>query len=423
MKAVYFSFCHPEINPGGAQAIAKKLHDEHIQRYGAGSSLFIAGSVGGGVKRSAGSNIIQVNKDEFLYITEQFDHVYFVNSDTVGQKDLLEIIASFSPDVLHFHHFMAFGIDFLLGAIRRFPKAKSIFTVHEHLLVCHNDGHLIQNGNNRICTDFHAARCATCLPTYRFDYFHHRLSHFEEVLSHFDVVTAVSQFTANVIGKSIKTKNPIIVIPNGPCHPSNKPQNYVPTETDRLHIAYIGQIHRTKGVHTMLEGVKRFIEYSDTSSSSASNKKQKQLQKNVAVTVWGAIVNEIYKGQINSLLGQLRDLGVRSNLGGVYAASNLKAVLSEANVVIVPSLWPESYCLTADEAIEHGKILICADFPAIRERFRESPSVRFVPPGNADAIARVLQDIHEAGIVNLYPDYINNFFSFDNIFTAYTETV
>src|SRR4051812_33816826 len=64
-RVVYFSFMHPDVVPGGAQLVAKRLHDAHLKQHGPESSLFVAAMVGGGPRRPEGSNIVQLAPREF----------------------------------------------------------------------------------------------------------------------------------------------------------------------------------------------------------------------------------------------------------------------------------------------------------------------------------------------------------------------
>lgn len=403
-RTVYFSFCHPDLNPGGAQAVAKMLHDEHILQHGEGSSLFIAANINIGPNRSPGSNLLQLKEFEFLYITNSFDYVYFTNFDYHGQKEIVELVRSFNPTVLHFHHFMAFGTDLVQAVIDEIP-AKTIYTIHEHMLVCHNDGHLLQRGNNKICNKVSMARCATCMPEYRYDYFHQRMAHFKRLMDRFDVVTAVSRFTADVIADSMALKE-IKVIPNGPHLP-------VPEDTelklDVVSVAYIGQVHRTKGVHLVVDALKEICEEDPESA------------KRLSLTIWGAFVLEDYKAQIEKGLEALASAGAKVKLGGVYDSTNLANVLADANVVVVPSMWPESYCLTLDEAISLGKAIVCSDFPAARERYNEGESLKFAPPGSSSGIKKAINEYLHAGAVNISSTRKFSFRSAADIFNLYNN--
>ena len=386
--------------------MAKRLFDAHLRKHGPDSALFIGASIKEGPRRAAGSNLLQVAQQEFLYITESFDYLYFTNFDASGQSDLLRLIESFAPTTVHCHHFMGFGVDFL-QALQAKLQVRTVFTLHEHMVVCQNDGHLLQRNNQRICRDIHAARCATCLPQYRYDYFQHRLDHMAGLVGAFDVVTAVSKFTADVVSSAIKTKAPIVVIPNGPV-------DAVPAATSidlraGLNIAYIGQIHRTKGVHVLLEAM-----------LMVAKRRPRQVDR-MRVSVWGGILLEDYRQEIESLVQQLQDCGVFARLAGMYDSSNLRQVLSDANVVVVPSLWPESYCITADEAVMHGKVLLCSDFPAARERFEEGGSVRFFAPGSAVQLATQFEDLLGMQDVKVLSPFTYKYQSFDEIYDAYEE--
>ena len=108
-------------------------------------------------------------------------------------------------------------------------------------------------------------------------------------------------------------------------------------------------------------------------------------------------------------------------MNGAYDASDLPALLDDRNVVVVPSMWPESYCLTADEALQLGKILVCSDIPAIRERFAPSDSTLYFPMGSAGGLRARLVDLlsrTEARRIPITPS--RSFSSFGEIYRLYT---
>lgn len=407
-KTAYFSFHHPDLVPGGQQTIAKKLHDEHLLQHGPKSSVFIAAMIGGGPKRPAGSDLIQLAPQEFVYVTPNFDYQYFTNFDDVGQLAVLELLDSFEPSVLHFHHFMGFGIDFIQACLSRFD-ARSVFTVHEHMLVCQNDGHLLQKNNNHICKDISYARCSTCLPHFRYDYFQHRMAHFSRVMSQFDEITAVSAFTAELVGKALGLPEPISVIPNGPIL---GPITSSSDDLSMLRIAFIGQIHPTKGVHLLLESV------------LAICKADVRAARRIDIALWGNFISsEEYRSSIDQAIAELASLKVPVTVNGAYHAADLPALLADRNVVVVPSQWPESYCLTADEALQMGKILVCSDFPAIRERFDPSDSVLYFPIGSAGGLRMRLTELLERQEVpRASATSTRGFSSFADIYRLYTAT-
>ena len=121
--------------------MAKRLFDAHLRKHGPDSALFIGASIKEGPRRAAGSNLLQVAQQEFLYITESFDYLYFTNFDASGQSDLLRLIESFAPTTVHCHHFMGFGVDFL-QALQAKLQVRTVFTLHEHMVVCQNDGQI-----------------------------------------------------------------------------------------------------------------------------------------------------------------------------------------------------------------------------------------------------------------------------------------
>lgn len=86
-----------------------------------------------------------------------------------------------------------------------------------------------------------------------------------------------------------------------------------------------------------------------------------------------------------------RGLTDRVTFAGWVPDETLQELWSRHDVYVQPSL-KEGHGSALDEALSCGMPVVATDLPVFRERLEES-EVRFVPPRNADALARALEDV------------------------------
>jgi glycosyltransferase involved in cell wall biosynthesis len=152
-------------------------------------------------------------------------------------------------------------------------------------------------------------------------------------------------------------------------------------------VGFIGQIHPAKGVDLLLDAIVDLINTRNVDPDM------------IELQLHGNVLEPGYAAALQLRIAQINDLGLKTHLKGVYSPSSTGSLLCGLDVVVIPSLWPESYCLTADEAILSGARVICANLPSILERIKPSPAVRFFETGSVLDLKRALLDcfatVHE----------------------------
>jgi glycosyltransferase involved in cell wall biosynthesis len=83
-------------------------------------------------------------------------------------------------------------------------------------------------------------------------------------------------------------------------------------------------------------------------------------------------------------------LGVRSggslSMPGVYRPEDLARRMAGVDLVLVPSLWPETFSIVVREAWAHGKPVLASETGALVEAAGPGRDrVRLLPPGDAAA--------------------------------------
>jgi glycosyltransferase involved in cell wall biosynthesis len=100
-------------------------------------------------------------------------------------------------------------------------------------------------------------------------------------------------------------------------------------------------------------------------------------------------------------LGAMRELartcGVADRIGfrGWLAAQQLAEELAQASVVVIPSLWPEPFGLVGIEALAAGRPVVASATGGVSDWLEDGVSGTLVPPGDAPALARALNELLE----------------------------
>ena len=109
-----------------------------------------------------------------------------------------------------------------------------------------------------------------------------------------------------------------------------------------------------------------------------------QVAADWSLEVLGEAHQDDYRARIEQ-----RASGLAVTWRGAFGSDDLASV--EADYALLPSLCHESYGLTMDEALGMGLPVIASDLPVYRER-APAESCAFYPPGDAGALAAVLDD-------------------------------
>lgn len=247
----------------------------------------------------------------------------------------LERILSRKFDVVNFHNLSLVGG---LGALEMSRAAVTLYTLHEHWLLCPT--HIFWKNNQRACD---SAECFTCClrsgkPPQMWRYGGMR----DRALEHVDMMLAPSAFTArrHVAAGILR---PVRVLPTySPLRPEPSSGAAVP-EAPRF--LYSGRLTPSKGVAELV----RFFAKSSRFA--------------LEVAGAGELLEPLrreYRGcEWIRILGQVR----HEEMGPLYA---------RATALVLPSLAPEVFPLTVLEALAHGTPAIVNDAGGSREAVDKS---------------------------------------------------
>src|SRR5450631_1129380 len=133
MKVLLISLYHPELVRGGAQQICYELFNGLKSRDGIEPILLAAVDPSFTSLYKSGAQITGFDgrKGEFLYLSRDYDYLWHKVSSFDLARSYAEFLELVQPDVIHFHHFLLFGIDLLTLTRRVLPQVRIVLTFHE----------------------------------------------------------------------------------------------------------------------------------------------------------------------------------------------------------------------------------------------------------------------------------------------------
>jgi len=137
------------------------------------------------------------------------------------------------------------------------------------------------------------------------------------------------------------------------------------------HIGFIGSVIPSKGVHVLCDAFRRLD------------------RTDLVLHIHGEAPNFHGDTEYIDRLRVLAPLHLDVRFHGRYEQRDLPALLASLDVLVVPSLWWESFCLTAREGALAGLPVVASHLGALEEAVDEGIALGF-RPGDADDLAHVL---------------------------------
>lgn len=298
------------------------------------------------------------------------------------------------PELIHYQHLQGVSAK-LVSMAAGLPR---VMTLHDYWYFCANSQLVLPDW--RICTPpYRGARCATCglsvarlggirwlapllgLP------FGYRNDVLAREIAQIDAFIAPSRFLrGQYVARGIDPAR-ITAIEHGldtdRIAPTDGPLSPPPGQP---HFMFLGSIARHKGLHVLIEAFNRLPEH-------------------VGLTIHGDA--DVFPEYTASLRAMARHPRIR--FGGPLDHRHVGDALRQADYLVVPSLWHETYCLVIQEAMGVGTPAVASRMGAMTERIRDGVDGRLFEAGNADELERILRELiahpelHERYRANIRP--------------------
>ena len=374
LRLLVASHSHPQITRGGAEIAAFQLFREVNEL--AGWQAWFLGCQNGRAGGRLGAALTQPFSDrEFVYRTASFEWFRFANRDPDFPRAFRALLEMLQPDIVHFHHFINFGVEAFHHVRQVLPEAKIVLTVHEYLSMCHHYGQMVTKGHETLCHEPRPDRCAQCFPDISpADFFLRKLyiSGFFGMVDHF---VAPSHFLAGRLAEWGIPPPRISVIENiipPPLHTATVAQ---PDDSLPLRVGFFGQISRLKGINVLFDAA-ALLEAEGCAE--------------VVFDIHGDHTGQPPEFQ-EDFLKRLAGAGRNVRFHGPYDAQRMDLLMRQIDVTIVPSIWWENSPVVIQEALRNRRPVICSDIGGMAEKVRDGADGWHFPVGSPLGLVALLR--------------------------------
>jgi glycosyltransferase involved in cell wall biosynthesis len=374
MKVLIASHSHPQISKGGAEIAAYQLYN--ALNHQPGCEAWFLGCARDQMNQKLGATVSQpFSEREYLYAAGAFDWFKFSNADPKFPREFRELLRKLNPDVVHFHHYLNFGVEAFYHVRETLPDCKIVLTLHEYLALCHHYGQMITKQNSTLCYEATPIRCSGCFKDISPGNFFLRnlyIKRFFDVVDHF---VAPSAFLAERYVAWGIPKERVAVIENVIAPPLQTPAvAQQRMESDILRVGFFGQVSSLKGINVLFEAAEILDD---------------RKIENIAFEIYGD-----HSGQPPELqadfLARLKKVGRNVKFQGAYDQQRVDRLMQAVDVVLVPSIWWENSPVVIQEAFRNRRTVICSDIGGMAEKVRDGIDGFHFPVGNAMALASLL---------------------------------
>ena len=364
---------HPDHSKGGAEVAAYNLFKEY-QRRGI-NTLFLARSGdpshGGSVfsTRNGGREILfhTAMHDWFNFRCVEATHIY---------HDFRDLLKRYQPTTVHFHHYAHMGMEMIREVKNTLPNAKIMFTLHEYLALCFNNGQMVKTGGTKLCYGGSPTDCARCFPEKSAADFFLRESYFKSLFALVDVFISPSHFLIDRYKAWGLPAEKMVMIENGQPEAENDQPRILAAGEKRGRFAYFGQITPFKGLDVLLEALLLLPD---------------EIRKQVHLDIHGANLEGQpgeYRDKVIKLINKLEHT---VTMHGSYESHEIGKLMSETDWMIIPSIWWENSPIVIQEAFNHGRPIICSDIGGMAEKIENGVTGLHFRCGKANALANKIE--------------------------------
>ena len=241
---------------GGAQRIAYELFQGLQNEPGIEPVLLASTDNAYPALYKAGACITGFDQrpNEFLFLPAEYNGTWHRTSSVRLIEAYCEFLNTIRPDIVHFHHFLTYGIDLLSLTRRVLPNARIVFTFHEFLSICDANGHMVRLSDQSMCTQASSVRCHQCFPHLPPEHFSLRKMWFMRHLQEVDVFTCPSSFMIDRYVAWGLDAGKIRHVPNGlaDCTGGSMPPAF---DGPKNRFGFFGQMVDIKGIQIILRAV------------------------------------------------------------------------------------------------------------------------------------------------------------------------
>lgn len=394
LRILFVCHGHPGLVPGGTEFVAHDLF-RYLRADPRAECMFL-GCVSPLHRPQRPAQVFQTigrGGDEMLMWVGAFDRFMLAHPD-VGPiaSGLRELLRSFQPDIVHFHHVQRVGLEALAIVRRTLPNARIVLTLHDYHAICVNDGLMTMTASpaasvGRPCESATPGACHQCHPDISPGRFATRDLYIRGLFQCVDRFIAPSRFIRDRFVAWGLPRAAISLIGNG-IDDALTPTGDAEGREHRT-FGFFGNLAPHKGVLTLLAAARQLIE------QKASFTLKLHGGMNFQPDDFRRAVDEALAATTGTVIA-----------GGPYRRDELPTLLADVDWVVVPSTWWENAPLVVLEAFRMRRPVICSAIGGLTELVADGVTGLHARPGDSLDLARVMRRAAESP--DLWPLLVAN---------------
>jgi glycosyltransferase involved in cell wall biosynthesis len=370
---------HPSLHPGGTEIFAHDLAQAYREQ---GCEVLFLGATNAMHRGPHPGTALQAIGGDVVLWSQHYDRFHMSQIDHYGTlQDLATLLEEFRPDVIHVHHLVLIGAEFLTLARRLLPQAAIVMTLHDYYPICHHDGLMVRPGDRQRCMGSSPSACHGCFPEIGSDRFLLRERFIKTHLAAVDRFVAPSRFLRQRYVDWGLPAERIEVIANA--RPAQEAAPHRQATGRRTRFGYFGNLNPWKGVLPLLQAAQLLRASGETELS-------------LRIHGGAPFQSEAFTTALDKALAATE--GVVTHCGA-YARDEVPDLMAEVDWVVMPSIWWENAPLVIQEAFQHRRPPIVSSIGGMAEMVRDEIDGLHVRPGDPAALARTLRRaMDEAGL-------------------------
>ncbi len=373
------SHSHPQLTRGGAEISAHHLFAALSGRQG--YELSFLGCARDTMNQKMGATFSQpFSPSEYIYAGGAFDWFKFANTDPNFPTAFRALLAELQPDIVHFHHYLRFGVEAFFLVRDALPNCRIVLTLHEYLAICNHYGQMVTKQHRNLCHQASPQRCNECFkeiePT---DFFLRTLyvQRFFDLVDHF---IAPSAFLAERYIAWGLPPGKLSVIENIVHRNIHRSMGISQERDGPLRVGFFGQVSELKGIGVLLAAAKFLAEQDEFC---------------VVIEIFGDYSLQPLEFQ-SHFLANLATAGSNVVFHGPYDQDHVDALMQSVEVVVIPSIWWENSPVVIQEALRNRRPIVCSDIGGMAEKVRDGIDGFHFPVGNVIALTSLLVRLAKA---------------------------
>jgi glycosyltransferase involved in cell wall biosynthesis len=277
------------------------------------------------------------------------------------RRAFAEVFDGFRPDVVHVHHATCLTTEVVDASQER--GVPVVFSLHDYWMGCPRGQRI--RADLSYCPTIEVERCVACyretwphwFPAKPDRTFDHRVfgdyqARVREVLDRADALVAPSSFTRRVFAREGIDPKRIEVVEYG--MDVDAYRGLQRSKSARFRVGFLGTVLPSKGVHILLEAFKR------VGASDRSLEVHGPVLPFHQDRTYGERLREAARGWEDQV-----------TFHGAYAPQQAPRLLAQLDLLVVPSIWYETYCMVIREGFLAGVPVVASNFGAMADAIED----------------------------------------------------